>query len=107
MSGSVSEEMTFRVIKKTLTDYGEIVCPHTAVGLAVSNDLLKKGNFVPMVTLATAHPAKFPDSVEGCTNLVPKLPAEYKDLFSRYEVSLSVKNNFNEIKEIILKRVRD
>ena len=58
-----------------------------------------------MVTLATAHPAKFPDAVEECTGIVPKLPAIYQDLFLKDEVSLSAKNNFNHLKKIILERV--
>ena len=40
---------------------------------------------VPMVTLATAHPAKFPDAVERATGTRPPLPARLGDLFERDE----------------------
>ncbi len=39
----------------------EILCPHSAIGVSVSEDQMGKS---PMITLATAHPAKFPDAVQ-------------------------------------------
>ena len=63
---------------------GEVVDPHTAIGLhaARAADL---PNDVPVVTLATAHPAKFPDAVERATGQRPPLPARVGDLFDREE----------------------
>ena len=63
---------------------GEIVDPHTAIGLhaARAADLPRE---VPVVTLATAHPAKFPDAVERATGQRPPLPARVGDLFDREE----------------------
>ena len=103
-SGSVSEEMTARIIKQTLNQYGELVCPHTAVGLAVANKFCEFSCGVPMITLATAHPSKFPESVKRCTGRDPTLPNRYADLFSRTEEVLTVKNDINEIKTIIRER---
>ena len=57
-----------------------------------------------MVTLATAHPSKFPESVKRCTGRDPTLPNRYNDLFSRSEEVLAVKNDLNEIKTIIRER---
>jgi threonine synthase len=45
-----------------------LLCPHSAVGVAVAEAHLGP---VPMVTLATAHPAKFPDAVEAATGIRP------------------------------------
>ena len=104
-SGSVSEKMTAKVIKQTLKQYGELVCPHTAVGLAVANKFCEFSHSVPMVTLATAHPSKFPVSVKQCTGRDPMLPDRYNDLFVRSEVVLPVKNDINEIKTIIRERI--
>ena len=89
---------------KFYNDYGELVCPHTAVGLAVANNLREDYGDVPMVTLATAHPAKFPDSLKNCISQTPELPKQYQDLFSKNEVFIQVKNNFNDIKKIISER---
>lgn len=56
--------------------------PHTAVGLAAAR---RNRSASPMVTLATAHPAKFPDAVESATGVRPPLPERVGDLFEREE----------------------
>jgi threonine synthase len=63
---------------------GEAIDPHTACGLhaARSSDLPRD---VPVVTLATAHPAKFRDAVERATGKRPSLPGRVGDLFEREE----------------------
>ena len=63
---------------------GEVIDPHTAIGLhaARAAGLPRE---VPVVTLATAHPAKFPDAVERATGQRPPLPARVGDLFDREE----------------------
>ena len=63
---------------------GELLDPHTAIGYhaARAADLPRE---VPMVTLATAHPAKFRDAVERATGSRPRLPARVGDLFDREE----------------------
>jgi threonine synthase len=63
---------------------GEVLDPHTAIGLhaARAADLPRD---VPVVTLATAHPAKFPDAVERATGVRPSLPPRVGDLFEREE----------------------
>ncbi len=105
MSGSASELLTYETIEQTLTKYGQLVCPHTAVGLAVANDFYEKDQTsTPMVTLATAHPAKFPDAVKKCTGKTPVLPDRYGDLFSKEEVLTPVKNDLSEIKKLICER---
>jgi threonine synthase len=62
---------------------GEIIDPHTAIGLAAARDM-DLGD-VPVVTLATAHPAKFRDAVERGTGTRPHLPARVGSLFDREE----------------------
>jgi threonine synthase len=61
---------------------GQILDPHTAIGLAAARmaDL-----DVPIVTLATAHPAKFPDAVERATGMRPSLPSRLDSMFDREE----------------------
>lgn len=81
-SGRVSEDETLATITRTLRETGETLCPHSAVGVAVAERHL---GAVPMVTLATAHPAKFPDAVERATGVRPGLPARMADLFERPE----------------------
>jgi threonine synthase len=63
---------------------GTVIDPHTAVALAAARRAgVEPG--VPMVTLATAHPAKFRDAVERATGVRPPLPARVGDLFDREE----------------------
>ena len=61
----------------------QVIDPHTAIGLAAARRHAAPG--VPMVTLATAHPAKFRDAVERATGVRPALPARVGDLFDREE----------------------
>ena len=81
-SGSVSEAETAAAIRRFRERAGEVVCPHTAVGLHVAE---AHGGAAPMVTLATAHPAKFPDAVEAATGHRPALPARLSHLMEGRE----------------------
>jgi len=63
---------------------GEVIDPHTAIGLHAARHAELPAD-VPVVTLATAHPAKFPDAVERATGTRPSLPARIGDLFERDE----------------------
>jgi threonine synthase len=76
-------EMT-RAMAWAAQDCGEVIDPHTAIGLhaARAADLPRE---IPVVTLATAHPAKFPDAVERATGQRPPLPSRVGDLFEREE----------------------
>ncbi|HVF94616.1 MAG TPA: threonine synthase [Sphingomonas sp.] len=66
---------------------GQIIDPHTAIGLAAAR---RASPGVPVVTLATAHPAKFRDAVERATGVRPALPARIGDLFEREERLVSL-----------------
>ena len=77
-SGRASEEETAATITRTAQDTAEVLCPHSAVGVHVAETYLSA---TPMVTLATAHPAKFPDAVEDATGARPALPERMADLF--------------------------
>lgn len=63
---------------------GEVIDPHTAIGLAAAQTASLPAD-VPIVTLATAHPAKFADAVERATGIRPSLPARVGGLFDRTE----------------------
>ena len=81
-SGRASEDETRATMARFARETGEVLCPHSAVGVKVAEMHL---GAVPMVTLATAHPAKFPDAVEAATGQRPALPARMADLFERPE----------------------
>ncbi|CAM3215629.1 threonine synthase [Paracoccus nototheniae] len=101
-SGRVSEQETLETIRTARAFTGEILCPHSAVGVAVAQRHLEPG--VPMVTLATAHPAKFPDAVERAIGLRPALPPHMADLFDLPERMTRLENDAEALKSLILDR---
>jgi threonine synthase len=80
---SVSEDEIRRTILSTLNETGELIDPHTAVGVAA---LRKVGGLeAPTVVLSTAHPAKFPDDVKAAAGVAPELPRGSVSLAKRSE----------------------
>lgn len=101
-SGRVSESETLATIARTRAETGQVVCPHSAVGIKVADEHRRPG--VPMITLATAHPAKFPDAVEQAVGLRPELPPHMARLFDLPERLSRVENNNAALKSLILER---
>jgi threonine synthase len=99
-SGRASEAETSATIARALKETGELLCPHSAVGVKVAEE--QPASAVPMVTLATAHPAKFPDAVEAATGIRPALPPRMADLFEREERLTRVPNDLEALKARIL-----
>jgi len=98
-SGATSEAETAATMAMILKTTGELVDTHTAVGLHVAG--LIKGKS-PMVTLATAHPAKFPDAVQHATGITPRLPQRLSHLLSASESFTILPNSAAAVKEFIL-----
>ncbi len=96
----LDEQGTLETIKKCHADCGEVIDPHTAVGLAGA---LAYRNEIegPIVTLACAHPAKFPDAVEAATGIHPALPERLSDLFTREEVVVPLPNDLETVQKFV------
>lgn len=91
---AVSDDQTLERIKQCHKKYNYVLDPHSAVGYAAS--LQARGDLSAeqvIVTLACAHPAKFPDAVMQATGQKPELPALMADLFDREERFQIVENN--------------
>jgi threonine synthase len=99
-AGSVDDEETLAAIADCYKRYGETIDPHTAVGYAVGRRHRHNAS-VPMVMLATAHPAKFPDAVEKATGERPKLPPRLADLMTRTERVDGLPNDIEALKTLI------
>jgi threonine synthase len=97
-AAKVDDDTTLEVIRSTYADSGVLVDPHTAVGLCAARTC-RRGPTVPMVSLATAHPAKFPDAVERATGRRPALPDHLADLLERPERTVTVRNDLAEVQE--------
>jgi len=65
VAGVGTTDQTMAAIRDNYEKYGYILDPHTAVGVHVSNSFLSESE--PMICLATAHPAKFPDAIREAT----------------------------------------
>ncbi|PTE21903.1 threonine synthase [Cereibacter changlensis JA139] len=100
-SGRCSEEETMATIRATYATSGEVLCPHSAVAVKVAADNL---GTTPMITLATAHPAKFPDAVEQAMGSRPALPPRMADLFDRPERVTRIGNDLGAIEALIRER---
>lgn len=83
---------------------GQLIDPHTAVGLAAARAAQELPTGVPVVTLATAHPAKFRDAVERATGVRPSLPARLGNLFEREERYDRLPGDYDAVKAHILSR---
>ncbi len=101
-SGRASEDETRETIARIAATTGQTICPHTAVGVKVAEEHLDPA--APMITLATAHPAKFPDAVEAATGHRPPLPERMADLFDRPERMTEVPNDIAAITSLIRER---
>ena len=100
-SGRCSEDETRATITGTFAATGEVLCPHSAVAVKVANELRGPS---PMITLATAHPAKFPDAVEAAMGIRPDLPPRMGDLFDRPERVTRVPNDLRAIEALVRER---
>jgi len=103
-SGRASEEETMATIKATQLTTGEVICPHTAVGVKVAGEFLDDSS-APMITLATAHPAKFPDAVVRATHIRPKLPERLARQFEAEERQTPVPGDLAAIEALIRGRL--
>lgn len=79
---------------------GQVIDPHTAIGLGAAR---QADIDAPIVTLATAHPAKFGDAVERATGVRPVLPARVGDLFDREERYETLPATFDAVAGYIAK----
>jgi threonine synthase len=99
-SARASESDTAAAIRDTLAGTGRVICPHTAVGVHAARHC-RGDPAVPMVVLATADPAKFPDAVEAACGVRSPLPVRLADLYDRPERVIRVPNDMAAIKAVI------
>jgi threonine synthase len=97
-SARVDDVAVARVIASTYDQTGILVDPHTAVGLGAAA-LRHHDPATPMICLATAHPAKFPDAVEAATGVRPPLPEHLADLLERPERFVELPNDLAVVEE--------
>src|SRR5690606_21959183 len=77
---SVTDAETLASIRRVYEETGYVADPHTAVGLEAVRRM-RRGETAPVVVLATAHPAKFPETVEEAIGITPEAPARLARLW--------------------------
>ena len=90
---------TLAEIARLHRESGYLADPHSAIGLAAGRHFAEPG--VPMVAMATAHPAKFPDAVQKAIGVRPALPARLADLLDRTERVDGLPNDAGALKDMI------
>jgi threonine synthase len=80
---------------------GHIIDPHTAIALYAARTMDIAPD-VPVVTLATAHPAKFREAVERATGIRPVLPARVGNLFDREERFHTLPGDYAAVRDYVL-----
>jgi threonine synthase len=101
---SLTDPETLTAIARVYDETGMLLDPHSAVGVAAGR-ARRRDAAIPMVSLATAHAAKFPDAVAAATGVRPALPPHLADLFERKEVFDVLPNDFTAVKDHILSLV--
>ena len=96
----VDDAETIATIRRVYDDHGMVIDPHTAVAVAAADRCGAPGDD-PMVILATAHPAKFPDAVEQAIGVRPPLPGHLSDLMEREERMVSLPNDAEAVKAYV------
>ena len=102
----LDDDATLSEIRRTYDETSILIDPHTAVGLAAARNARSAGRIPqdqPIVTLACAHPAKFPDTVKQATGITPPLPEHLAELMTRPETKHQVINDAGEVAGLIEK----
>jgi threonine synthase len=104
----LDDRQTLNVMRDIHQKTGMLVDPHSAIGLAAAMAARKqaKTSATPIVALATAHPAKFPDAVEQATGIRPALPAHLCHLLEAKERLSELPNDLAKVQEFVLAHTR-
>jgi len=96
----VDDTRTKQVIADVFAKTGVLIDPHSAVGVDAAAVRRPEGAD-PLVALATAHPAKFPDAVESASGVRPELPARLADLYDRDEHMKILPNSLDALRDFV------
>jgi len=106
----VTDEETLKTMEEVKREFDLFLCPHTAVGwLAAARELQtssgpQKGEGEQAVILATAHPAKFRETVKDATGCEPELPEGLKEALELPKRSIPMEADLAALKRLLLER---
>jgi threonine synthase len=102
----VDDTMTLETIGETYRRSGALIDPHTAVAVAAARAEMNEETTTPMIALATAHPAKFPEAVERATGIRPPVPPELADIMERRERVTALPNDVAAVRTFLRTHAR-
>lgn len=105
-AASLDDAGTLAAMRALYAATGELIDPHSAIGIHAAMQY-RRDRETPIVALATAHPAKFPDAVERATGIRPELPAFLADLHKRPERMSDLPNNLRAVQDYVLSHRRN
>ena len=82
-SGALTDKDTVTTIDHFYHSREVILCPHSAIGVKVAQDFVNAGETV--ISLGTAHPAKFKGTVESALDMSIPLPLALRDVIKKQE----------------------
>ena len=100
-----SDEQTRQMMAACYRETGYLLDPHTAVGLFAGLQV-REDPTIPLVALACAHPAKFPDAVEKAVGFRPELPPHLADLYEREEFVTALPNSLAKVQDFVRENVQ-
>ncbi|MBI2024859.1 MAG: threonine synthase [Candidatus Harrisonbacteria bacterium] len=95
---AISEAETKKTISEVYKNYGYVVDPHTAVGVAAA---FRQPPGEPKIVLATAHPAKFPKIVESAIGEKVNIPNALNEVLNKEKRSVLIKPDYPALKELL------
>jgi len=98
-SYSINDQQIRQQIRQTWRATGEIVDPHSIVGICAAR--MEEDSSIPTVVIGTAHPAKFPDAIREVTGQTVSLPDFIGDLMNRKESSTDIDPHLPTLKSLI------
>ena len=106
----ISDEETLELINKVYSDYNYILDPHSAIGYgaaqkALDNNIISKD--MSVISLACAHPAKFPEIISKSINVMPKKPSHLENIMSSKEYFNIMDPNINDVQNFIKSNMRN
>ena len=106
----ISDEETLEIINKVYTDYNYILDPHSAIGYgaaqkALDNNIISKD--MSVISLACAHPAKFPEIISKSINVMPKKPFHLENIMSSKEYLNIMDPSINDVQNFIKSNMRN
>ena len=101
VSQCLDDDGILRTVAGVAATTGETVDPHTACGISIAKTMAAADPKTPVVALACAHPAKFPDAVEAATGRRPGLPETVADLMERRETKVELPNDLRVVQDYV------